>query len=208
MYSTIFLVHKYSVLLFLLIYLTKTALLMLNKNELLTKITKSIKVPEMIVSFTFLATGIYLAINYPLLGTFFWIKLACVFAAIPLAVIGFKKGNKVLAAISFALIVGAYGLAEVQKSSLKKSYKSDPITTSSENTILLGLTLYQKQCMVCHGENGDAGLAGAANLKNCVLNQTQISELLQKGKGSMPKFNYLSETETNAVIAYIGTLKN
>ncbi|TAF77830.1 MAG: cytochrome c [Bacteroidetes bacterium] len=208
MYSTLFLVHKYSVLLFLLIYLTKTALLLLNKNELLTKVTKAIKIPEMIVSFSFLASGIYLAVNNPLLGTLFWIKLVCVFVSIPLAVVGFKKGNKILAALSFVLIVGSYGLSEVHKASLKKAYKADPIDMSSENTILLGLTVYQKQCMVCHGENGDAGLAGAANLKNCVLNETQISEILSKGKGSMPKFNYLSESEVKAVTAYIGTLKN
>lgn len=207
MHSTLFLVHKYAVLLFLLIYLTKITLLMLNKNVILSQVTKIIKVPEMIISFTFLATGIYLAVNYPLLGLFFWIKLVCVCAAIPLAVIGFKKGNKLLATISFALLVGSYGLAEVQKASLKRSYKSEPIEIEVDNTILLGLTIYQKQCMMCHGENGDAGLAGAANLKKCALNEVQISDILLKGRGSMPKFNYLSQSETKAVIAYISTLK-
>ncbi len=206
MYSSIFLIHKYSVLLFLLIYLTKTVLLVINKNELLQKITKAIKVPEMIISFTFLATGIYLAINNPLLGMFFWIKLVCVFVAIPLAVIGFKKGNKVLALLSFVLIVASYGLAEVQKAGLKRSYKKDPATVSSDNTILLGLAVYQKQCMVCHGENGDAGLAGAANLKTSLLSKDEKTKIVTYGKGSMPKFNHLSPQEIAAVVAYSETL--
>lgn len=205
MYSQIFLIHKVSVFLFLLIYLIKTVLLLINKNELLSTIVKIVKVPEMIISFTFLATGIYLAINNPMLGTIFWIKLVCVFAAIPLAVIGFKKGNKLLATLSFILIVGSYGLAEIQKSSLKRAFKKDPIVENSENTILTGLTIYQKQCMVCHGENGDAGLAGAANLKICILSETDKYEIIVKGKGSMPKFSHLSENQIKSVIAYIKT---
>lgn len=205
MYSTIFVVHKYSVLLFLVIYLVKTVLLIGNKNDILAKVTKAIKVPEMVVSFSFLATGIYLAIHNPLLGMFFWIKLVCVFAAIPLAVIGFKKGNKVLALISFVLIVGSYGLAEVQKASLKRSYKNEPANVDSQNTILLGLAVYQKQCMVCHGENGDAGLAGAANLKTSLLSKADKSIIVANGKGSMPKFSHLSQNEIDAVLAYTET---
>lgn len=205
MYSQIFLIHKISVLIFLLVYLTKTILLLLNKNELLLSVSKIVKVPEMVISFSFLATGIYLAINNPLLGTIFWIKLVCVFAAIPLAVIGFKKGNKILAFLSFVLIIGSYGLAEVHKSSLKRAFKNDPIAENPNNTILLGLTVYQKQCMVCHGENGDAGLAGAANLKNCLLSETEKYNIIAKGKGSMPKFAHLSENQINAVVAYIKT---
>lgn len=207
MYSNIFLIHKYSVLLFLVLYLVKTLLLLLNKNELLGKIVKVTKVPEMIISFTFLATGIYLALNNPLLGTIFWIKIVCVAASIPLAIIGFKKGNKILALISFVLLVAAYGMAEVNKASLKRAYKNDPINVSADNTILLGLTVYQKQCLVCHGENGDAGLAGAANLKTSALTTADKSMIILNGKGSMPKFAHLSDAERAAVVTYIDTFK-
>ena len=80
-----------SVLLFTLIYLIKTILLLSDKEELLEKFKKKTKVTEMIVSFGFLATGIFLITQVPEINKFMIIKLVLVFASIPLAVVGFKK---------------------------------------------------------------------------------------------------------------------
>lgn len=207
MYSTIFLVHKISVILFVLIYIEKTFLLLINRNEWLEKITKFTKVPEMIISFSFLVTGVYMITQTPMVSIFTYIKLGCVFASIPLAIVGFKKKNKALASISLVLIFGAYGLAEMNKSRLKKAYQKEPIVVKSDSSIELGLAVYQRNCQMCHGDNGDAGIAGSANLKITKLTTAQQVEILKKGKNSMPKFNYLSDKELDAVLVYIGTFK-
>jgi cytochrome c5 len=207
MYSTIFLVHKVSVILFLLLYIEKTLLLLVNKNELLEKVTKFSKIPEMIISATFLITGVYMITQTPMVSVFTYIKLGCVFAAIPLAIVGFKKKNKILASLALVLIFGAYGLAEMNKSRLKKAYQKEPIVVKSDSSIELGLAVYQRNCQMCHGDNGDAGIAGSANLKTTALTPAQQVEILKNGKNSMPKFNYLSDKELDAVLVYIGTYK-
>ena len=107
--------HLLVVILFLLIYLIKTTLLLMNKQETLMKFSKMVKVPEMIVSTLFLVTGIYMLTQVPEIKSLLIIKIAAVFLSIPLAVIGFKKQNKILAVASLLLIVGAYGLAEMSK---------------------------------------------------------------------------------------------
>ena len=88
MYKGIFYTHLISVILFLLIYLIKTSLLLANKEEGLTKFTKSIKVPEMIVSTLFLLTGIYMLTQIPIINTLLIVKICIVFISIPVAVVG------------------------------------------------------------------------------------------------------------------------
>ena len=63
MYTGMLHTHTLVVILFLLIYLIKVGLLLFAKPETLDKFSKRIKIPEIIVSTLFLATGIYLAYN-------------------------------------------------------------------------------------------------------------------------------------------------
>ena len=86
--------HYLVVTLFLLIYVIKTILLLSNKNDLLGKFSKKIKVPEMIISTLFLLTGVFLLTKLPFGGKYdylLWIKLSMVAVSIPVAIIGFKK---------------------------------------------------------------------------------------------------------------------
>lgn len=207
MYEYIFIAHKYSSLIFLLLYVVKTFLLLTNKKEIHKKATSITKVPEMIVSFTFLATGIYMIMQSPLISMFTYIKLGCVVLAIPLAIVGFKKQNKLLAALSLVLIFVAYGLAEINKSQLKRAYLKNPIIVTSDSSIELGLAVYQRNCEMCHGGNGDAGIAGSKNLKITKFSGNEQVQIIKNGKNSMPKFNYLNDKELNAVVSYIATLK-
>src|ERR1700749_4533260 len=105
--------HFAVVTIFFLIYLIKTFLLLANKNEALQSFTKKAKVLEMIVSFLFLATGIYLMFNMAVIPAMLIIKITIVFLSIPLAVVGFKKQNKGLATLAFVLILAAFGLGEM-----------------------------------------------------------------------------------------------
>src|SRR5471030_1312663 len=101
MFKAILYTHEISVFLFLLIYFVKTIMLLANKEEGLTKFTKGVKVPEMIISTLFLVSGIYLLTQVPVINMLLIIKIVVVFASIPIAVIGFKKRNKGLAVVSF-----------------------------------------------------------------------------------------------------------
>ena len=208
MYKGFLHTHYLVVTLFLLIYVIKTILLLSNKNDLLTKFTKFIKVPEMIISFLFLGTGIFLATQLPFGGKFdylFFIKIAMVVISIPLAVIGFKKSNKILAALSLLLITGSFGLAEVY--SKRKAIPKDTVQPGTNTTSVDGMVLYENNCKVCHGSDGKLGLAGAKDLGATVMDVSAIKDIIIHGKGAMPAAS-VNEEQANAIAAYVdGTLK-
>ena len=114
MYTGMMHTHTLVVMLFVILYLIKTSLLMLDKNEMLKKFAAKTKVFEIIISVLFLATGIYLAINTGNKGSWLWVKIAVVALSIPLAVIGFKKEKKPLALLSMMCLVYAYGISETK----------------------------------------------------------------------------------------------
>lgn len=200
MYKGILHTHYLVVSLFLLIYVIKTILLLSNKNDLLQGFVKKTRIAEMIISVLFLLTGIYLATQLPFGGKYdylFWIKLVMVFASIPIAIIGFKRSNKILAALSLLLITGSYGLAETYK---KK--KNIPKESSIEIASTDGATLYTVNCLMCHGADGKAGKAGAKPLNVTQLDQFSIKEVILKGKGDMPAAN-VNEEEANSIAEYV-----
>jgi uncharacterized membrane protein SirB2 len=201
MFKIIFYTHLVSVVSFLLIYLIKTILLLSNKEDALTKFTKSVKVPEMIVSTLFLLSGIYLLTQVPSINMFLIIKIIIVFASIPLAVIGFKKKNKGLAVVSFILIVAAYGLAEMSKKKSSKVVTSNTVATTGEG-------IYTANCSRCHGDDGKLGLAGAVDLSMSTMDLVTKVNVITNGKnGIMPAYGMLGEEQIQAVAAYTETLK-
>lgn len=188
--------HNLFVVLFTLIYLIKTILLLSDRDELLEKFKKKTKILEMIVSFGFLATGVYLMTQLPAINMYTLIKLGMVFLSIPLAVIGFKKKNKVLASLSFFLIVVAFGLAHKAKDA-----KAGPKTIA-----ISGKEIYEEKCTLCHGGDGKLGLSGAKDITTTQLNHTDIVTLIANGKNTMPAFNNSLNTEQiEAVTNYIET---
>lgn len=200
MYKGILHTHYLVVTLFLLIYVIKTILLLSNKNELLAGFVKKTRIAEMIISFLFLATGIYLATQLPFGGKYdylFWIKLAMVFTSIPLAIIGFKKSNKILAALSLLLITGSYGLAETYKKK-KNIPKESTIVISATD----GATLYSNYCMRCHGSDGKTGLAGAKNLNTTLLDLNMIKQVILTGQGDMPSAP-VNEEQATSIAEYV-----
>lgn len=194
--------HLVTVILFLLIYLVKTVLLLGNKNESLDKFTKTVKVPEMIISTLFLVTGIYMLTQLPEIKSLLIIKIAAVFISVPLAIIGFKKKNKALATIALLLIIAAYGLAEMSKKQKSKAMES--ISNSNIN----GQELFNASCTSCHGTDGKLGLMGAKDLTQSTMDINERIEIIKNGKGAMTPFNgMLSDEQINAVAVYIETLK-
>ncbi len=194
--------HLASVILFLFIYIIKTFLLLANNNEGLAKFTKAVKVPEMIISALFLGTGIYLLTQIPEINSLLIIKIFAVFVSIPLAIIGFKKKNKVLASLSLLLIIGAYGMAEMSKKQKPKAMQG--ISESNLN----GSELYNAACISCHGADGKLGTMGAGNLAASTMDISSRIEIIKKGKGLMKPFDgILTADQIKAAAEYTLTLK-
>ena len=139
-------------------------------------------------------------------SNFIIVKLICVFASIPLAVIGFKKSNKVLAFAAVFLIIMSYGLAEMNKKA-KTGAKID--TSSVADPIAAGKLIYVNKCAQCHGEIGNGGASGAKDLSLSQLTDEEKKLLVRNGKNAMPGFkeDVLSETDVEAVVQYVNTLK-
>jgi cytochrome c5 len=199
MYKGILHTHYLVVTLFLLLYVIKTVLLLSNKNELLAVFSKKTRLFEIIISFLFLGTGIYLLTQLPFGGKFdylFWIKIIMVFGSIPIAVIGFRKHNKVLAALSLLLITGAFGLAEVYHK--RKAIPKDGVEISSND----GKALYEANCKLCHGTDGKLGMAGAKDLTLSALDVAGIKDLILHGKGAMPAAD-VNDEQATAIANYV-----
>ncbi len=211
-YTALLHTHRLAVTLFLIVYLVKFTV-MLAKPSNLEWVSKRIRIPEIIVSVLFLLTGalMWTQMAEPLRSSML-IKVLVVLVSIPVAVVGFKRKNKVMAALAVLLILAAYGLGEAGKKSILKprqlaSYNiapNDPIY----DIALHGKQVYGQYCVVCHGEAGDLGLSGAKNLRISTKTESEIADLLERGKNSMPSYSgVLNEQETAAVITYVLTLR-
>ena len=213
MFTALYHTHKLVVILFVLIYVIKTFLLLIGKTNGLSKFSKFIKVPEMIISVLFLVTGGLLVMDVANFGILFVLKLVFVFASIPVAIIAFKKEKKILALISLLLLVGAYGLAEVHKAQFgkRKAFTQEVITNPDAPNYMLSLhgqALYNAQCAVCHGEDGTVGHSGANNLQKSQMSNEQILDIINNGKNTMPKMEgKYSEQELKALVQYVKELR-
>ncbi len=200
LYSIILKLHYVSVTLFFVHYVIKTILLLANKQETLQKYTKPTRIPEMIISFVFLLSGIYMLTQMGTIQNLLWIKIIMVFASIPLAVIGFKKGNKILAALALLLITASYGLAEMSRKKAK--------TAMPANLAMDGKAIFQGNCASCHGEDGKAMLSGASDLTGLNLSHVEYVNAITNGKGAMAAYkSVLSAEQIEAVATYAERLK-
>jgi cytochrome c553 len=210
MYTAFLHTHKLVVLLFLFIYLVKTVFLLIpGKEDILERITKAVKVPEMVIALLMLISGLYLLLNTGNITTLLIIKITLVFVSIPVAIIGFKKRVKPVAALSFLLIVGAYGLAEVHKKRLGLIQREVIMTEGLALTpIEQASRIYMQNCAACHGADGSLGLSGATNLQTSVISGEDAAMVISRGKGNMPKYgNQLNDAEIAALVEFTQSLR-
>ncbi len=207
MYKGFLHTHYLVVTLFLLLYVIKTVLLLSNKNDLLTVFSKKTKVFEIVISFIFLLTGIYLMTQIPYGGKYdylLWIKLTMIFSSIPIAVIGFRKQRKMLAALSLLMITGSFGLGEIYHK--KKGISKDVEVKNDTHEIAAtdGKSLYEANCVLCHGSDGKLGMAGAKDLGATVLDLAGIKEIIVHGKGAMPAAP-VNDEQATAIADYVNS---
>ncbi|OHX66188.1 hypothetical protein NH26_07405 [Flammeovirga pacifica] len=185
-----------------------------NKDTF-NKFGKIIKVPEMIISFTFLATGLAMIFVYDsILSNALWIKFGFVAISIPLAVVATKKQNKFLMLAGVLCVFMAYGFAEMHRAGVKKgTIRATEETAAPTRDLteieLKGQAIYEKNCTNCHGPSGDSQRSGAARLSETSLNQEGIEKVIREGKGFMPKYdkNLISQEDLQALSNYVLTLK-
>jgi cytochrome c5 len=153
----------------------------------------------MLVSFLFLATGVYLMFQLPEIKPLLIVKITIVFLSIPLAVVGFKKHNKGLATLAFILIVGAFGIGEMMKN------KTAIVTEKAvnEDGSVNGQELYTSNCVSCHGDNGKLNMAGAFDLSATQLSNDSIASIILNGRNTMPKVNGLTPEQAQAIAVYV-----
>lgn len=205
MYTGMMHTHKLVVSLFILLYLIKTAMLVLNKHDALDSFVKKTRVAEMIISTLFLLTGIYLAMHSANTGTWLWVKIFVVACSIPLAVIGFKKKNNAFALISLMFLIYAYGISETKSPFMSDEKKK--LDTTNVPVAQVGRKIYEEKCTLCHGADGKLGLSGAKDLTQSTLTHTEKVDLVMNGKNAMMSFKeQLTPEQVEAVVHYVEAL--
>ncbi len=68
-----------------------------------------------------------------------------------------------------------------------------------------GRDIYRQHCASCHGTDRSGSGDVFPSLQNLEdrLSETEVSHLIDNGKGQMPSFSYLSDQEKDALIAFL-----
>lgn len=103
-----------------------------------------------------------------------------------------------------ALIGGIIWACGGGDNSQNKLAKSDKV---AEAPAVDGKAVFQKNCVVCHGINGDMGVNGAYNLQNSQLAVEERVNVITNGRNTMAAYKeILSADEITAVAQYTTTL--
>jgi mono/diheme cytochrome c family protein len=116
-----------------------------------------------------------------------------------------------LSGLELGLIAQSSGHDTNWKAPASAAAKKNPLAKDA-NAAQGGQSTYLRSCSTCHGETGDAGLAGASNLKSAAVQAQSDGALEWKiangnvSKG-MPAFGSLSQEKRWQVVRFIRTLK-
>ena len=205
--------HMTAVVLYVLIFIIKVYLLLFGKPEALASFRKKTKViGEMVLPTFFLATGIYLAFNSGSVrgadNMWFIVKMVLLVVSIPLGIIAFKRNSKVLAVFTLLIFVYMFGISETKSIDMKKN-GATVIAPAPQGTSVDGKTIFESNCVVCHGADGVLGMSGAANLQTSKLPDEEVLNVITNGKnGTMAAYkDKLSAEQIKAVADYVKTLR-
>jgi mono/diheme cytochrome c family protein len=71
-----------------------------------------------------------------------------------------------------------------------------------------GRSIYERNCVLCHGSDGTKGLLGAKNLQQSKLSDSEYLLVVSNGRKIMPAWKKrLTGEEIKEVVKYIKTIK-
>lgn len=111
--------------------------------------------------------------------------------------------NKILVLVATVAVIFACG-NDTSKSTTSTSSSAKRAVASVD-----GKAVYQRNCIACHGVNGDMGASGAANLAESKLTSAERVTVLKNGREGTAMVSYsslLDEDEMKAVSEYTLTL--
>jgi mono/diheme cytochrome c family protein len=103
------------------------------------------------------------------------------------------------------LFIMTYGLAEM--ASKKAVVTTIEVPVDQAGTLSHGETLYELNCVQCHGDNGSKKSGGASDLAISTLNEKQIIEMVSLGSKIMPPFNTLNKNELQGISIFVKSLQ-
>lgn len=183
-----------------------------NKNAF-TTLRRKLRWPRMVLEILLLGTGAFLLYRAPDgLTADYFVKYGATAAAIVLAIVGFKRFQRLPSTLSVLLLVYVFYAARQHDWRLRSAetrsagvevFKSMPPETLQAQ----GKELYKINCLRCHGDNGRAQYRKAPDLTRFEKGDEYARHLLVNGLNAMPAFSHLNETQQEAVLAYLKSLK-
>jgi len=108
----------------------------------------------------------------------------------------------VLAASLFSACGGGSPTNNKRTDTASESAAKAPVIDSK------GKALFEQRCAACHGTDGTAGIAGAANLRTSKLDSAAIGSTISKGRNAMPSFgSQLTAKEIEDIAGYVMLLR-
>jgi mono/diheme cytochrome c family protein len=97
-----------------------------------------------------------------------------------------------------------FGCSSPKNKTVQQRQTPSPSGDISKN----GATLFEQKCVACHGADGTAGIANAANLQTSRLDTISVIRIITHGKNSMPVFDeQLGTGEIEQITNYVFTLR-
>jgi mono/diheme cytochrome c family protein len=79
---------------------------------------------------------------------------------------------------------------------------------SPQTGSISGKLVFEQKCAACHGSDGTAGIANAANLQASKSDRPSVIQTVSDGKNAMPSFkSQLTEEEILKLANYLYTLR-
>ena len=198
--------HVTIVILFFGFFMLKLVLLILGKNHTLNHIRNRFKIVDIILGSLMLLTGVFLLTLKQNFEFYLVTKIVLMMLAIPLGIVGIKRGRVVLALGSIIIFVYIYGVAETRSAKFKRTYKVieyDKSITEIEQ----GKIIFNALCVECHGQDGKKSLFNAPDLTSSKLSEDEKRQVITNGRKVMPKYkNDLHEEEIEKLLKYIKAL--
>ncbi len=126
--------HVLVVILFLILFAAKALMLFMNKHKRLDKMKRYTKALDIVFGILILVSGGYLIYLYNGMPTWLIVKIALVLLAIPLGIVGIKRHNKLLTALSLLLFLYVYAVAETKSLTMNSTGSLGSTETAIENT--------------------------------------------------------------------------